>query len=155
MVNNKQCTATRSSRFRQQYFIWRKNNFVPYSSCLRIVYSGLNPPEAIRNFVTPLATPRSGGPGFCNPNGHTTVCQTVVFFLSQFASERQRPYHGFIDLVFLTPVAIPLSVRPRFFFFDNLDWDVNDHTPVSQTGSMVWSLKSQVKKGIDMAIDFW
>ncbi len=41
MTNNEQCTATRSSLFRQQYFIWRKNNFVPYSSCSRIVYSGL------------------------------------------------------------------------------------------------------------------
>ncbi len=40
-VNDKQCTATRSSCFYQQYFIRRKNNFVPYSSCLRIVYSGL------------------------------------------------------------------------------------------------------------------
>ncbi len=40
-ANNEQCTATCSSRFRQQYFIRRKNNFVPYSSCLRIVYSGL------------------------------------------------------------------------------------------------------------------
>ncbi len=28
------------SNFRQQCFIWQKNNFVPYSSCLRIVYSG-------------------------------------------------------------------------------------------------------------------
>ncbi len=28
--------------FCQQYFIRRKNNFVPYSSCLQIVYSGLN-----------------------------------------------------------------------------------------------------------------
>ncbi len=28
-ANNKQCRATRSSRFRQQYFIQRKNNFVP------------------------------------------------------------------------------------------------------------------------------
>ncbi len=27
-ANNEQCTATRSSRFRQQYFIRRKNNFV-------------------------------------------------------------------------------------------------------------------------------
>ncbi len=43
---------------------------------------------------------------------------------------------------------MPLSVRPGFFFFGNLDWDVNDHTPVSQTGSVVWSLTSQVKKGI-------
>ncbi len=42
MANNEQCTATRSSHFRQQYFIPRKNNFVPYSSCSRIVYSGLN-----------------------------------------------------------------------------------------------------------------
>ncbi len=41
-ANNEQCTATRSSRFCQQYFIQRKNNFVPYSSCSRIVYSGLN-----------------------------------------------------------------------------------------------------------------
>ncbi len=40
-ANNEQCTATRSSRFRQQYFIWWKNNFVPYSSCLHIVYRGL------------------------------------------------------------------------------------------------------------------
>ncbi len=44
-------------------------------------------------------------------------------------------------------VAIPLSVR-KVFFFDNLDWYVNDHTPVSQTGSVVWSLTSQVKEGI-------
>ncbi len=40
-ANNEQCTATRSSHFRQQYFIRRKNNFVPYSSCLQIVYSML------------------------------------------------------------------------------------------------------------------
>ncbi len=39
-ANNEQCTATRSSRFRQQYFIRRNNNFIHYSSCLRIVYSG-------------------------------------------------------------------------------------------------------------------
>ncbi len=40
-TNNEQCTATRSSCFRQQYFIRRKNYFIPYSSCSRIVYSGL------------------------------------------------------------------------------------------------------------------
>ncbi len=40
-ANNKPSTATRSSRFHQQYFIRWKNNFVSYSSCLRIVYSGL------------------------------------------------------------------------------------------------------------------
>ncbi len=40
-ANNEQCTATRSSRFRQQYFIRLKINFVPHSSCSRIVYSGL------------------------------------------------------------------------------------------------------------------
>ncbi len=40
-ANNEQCTATHSSRFCQQYFIWRKNNFVPYLSCSGIVYSGL------------------------------------------------------------------------------------------------------------------
>ncbi len=40
-TNNEQCTATVSSHFRQQYFIRWKNNFFPYSSCSRIVYSGL------------------------------------------------------------------------------------------------------------------
>ncbi len=99
----------------------------------------INPPGDIRNFVTLLATPRSDRPGFCNPNGHTTVRQTGVFFLSWFASESQRPYHSLTDRVFVTPVAIPLSVRPGRGF-DNLDWDVNDHTPVSQTASVVWSL---------------
>ncbi len=59
----------------------------------------INPPEALRNLVTPLATPRSDRPGFFNPNGHTTVCQIRVFLL-QFASERQRPYHGLTDWVF-------------------------------------------------------
>ncbi len=39
--NNEQCTATHSFLFRQQYFIRWKNNFVSYSSCLWIVYSGL------------------------------------------------------------------------------------------------------------------
>ncbi len=37
-ANNEQCTATRLSCFHQQYFIQWKNNFVPYSSCSRIVY---------------------------------------------------------------------------------------------------------------------
>ncbi len=41
-TNNEQCTATRSSRFCQQYFIRRKNNFFPYSSCSRIVYGGIH-----------------------------------------------------------------------------------------------------------------
>ncbi len=40
-ANNEQCTAIHLSRFRQQYFIRRKNNSIPYSSCSRIVYSGL------------------------------------------------------------------------------------------------------------------
>ncbi len=54
MANKKQCTATRSSRFRQQYFIRRKNNFVPYSSCLRIVYSGLNNRKWFRSWNSSL-----------------------------------------------------------------------------------------------------
>ncbi len=63
-----------------------------------------------------MTIPRSHRLGFCNPNGHITVCQTGVFFLSQFASEHQRPYHSLTDQVFLTPVAIPLSVGPVSFF---------------------------------------
>ncbi len=43
-------------------------------------WKNLNLPEAIRNLATPLATPRSDRPGSCNVNGHTTVCQTGVFF---------------------------------------------------------------------------
>ncbi len=127
-----------------------KNFGYPFINLLAIqksVFSFLNPPEAIRNLANPLATPRSNRQFFFNPNGHTTVCQIEVFFPSQFASKCQRPYHGLTDRIFLTPVAIPLSVR-QSFFFDNLDWDVNDHTSVSQTGSVVWSLTSQVKKGI-------
>ncbi len=56
------------------------------------------------------AIPRSHRPGFFNTSGHTTVCQTKVFF------------------------------------FDILDLDVNDHTTVSQTGPVVWSLTSYVEK---------
>ncbi len=41
-ANNKRCIVARSPRFREQYFIRQKNNFVPYLSCSRIVYSGLN-----------------------------------------------------------------------------------------------------------------
>ncbi len=100
--------------------MWHKNIYTFFLTKISPKIN-FNPPEAIRNFVTPLVTPRSDRLGFCNPNDHTTVCQTGVFFLSQFASERQRPYHGLIDRVFLTPVAIPLSVRLGFFFFfDNL-----------------------------------
>ncbi len=75
----------------------------------------LNPPEAIRNSVTPLATPRCDRPGFLTPIATPPSVRLGSFFLSPFASERQRPYHGFTDRVYLTPVAIPLSVRPGFF----------------------------------------
>ncbi len=54
----------------------------------------VNPPEVIRNLVTPVATPRSVRPSFFNPSGHTTVCQTGFSFLTHFAPSRQRPYHG-------------------------------------------------------------
>ncbi len=43
-------------------------------------FNAFNLPKAIRNLATPLVTPRSDRPGFCNVNGHTTVCQTGVFF---------------------------------------------------------------------------
>ncbi len=39
----------------------------------------LNPLEAIRNLVTPVATLWSVRPGFFNSSGHTSVCQTGVF----------------------------------------------------------------------------
>ncbi len=96
-----------SSIFTQNYF--------EIAEDLTILLKFFNPPEAIWNLVTPLATPRFDRPSFFNPNGHTTVCQTGVFFLSQFASKHQRPYHGLTDRGFLTPVAKPLSVRPVFF----------------------------------------
>ncbi len=76
--------------------------------------------------------------GVFNPNGHATVCKTGVFFSITVRIRTSKATPRF----FLTPVAIPLSVRPVFFFVDNLDWDVNDHTPVSQIGSVVWSLMS-------------
>ncbi len=41
MVNNEQCIVEHSPRFCKQYFVRRKNGFIPYSSCLQIVYSGL------------------------------------------------------------------------------------------------------------------
>ncbi len=47
---------------------------------LKSLENFLNPPEAIRNLATPVATPRSVRPGFFNPSGHTMVCQTGVFF---------------------------------------------------------------------------
>ncbi len=74
----------------------------------------------------------------------------VIFFYQVFDPVRQWPHHSLTDRVFFiflksfstkTSVAIPRSVRP-VFFKDILDWDVNDHTMVSQTGSVVWSLTS-------------
>ncbi len=55
-VNNEQCTATRSSRFHQQYFIRPKNNFVPYSSCSRIVFSGLQNYKMSTNQKSPKSS---------------------------------------------------------------------------------------------------
>ncbi len=57
-----------------------------------------NPPEAIRNLVTPVATPRSVRPGFFHPSGHTTVCQTRFFFFNTFCTRTSK--------------AIPRSHRP-------------------------------------------
>ncbi len=80
---------------------------------MQFFYTFLNPPEAIRNLVTSLATPRSDRPGFFNSNGHTTVCQTGVFFS--------------ITVRIRTSDAIPRSHRPGFF-------NASDHTTVCQTG---------------------
>ncbi len=105
----------------------------------------INPPEAIWNLVTPVATPRSVRPGFFNPSRHTTVCQ-ISYFSNTFCIRTSK--------------AIPWSLRPGFFFnasghtticqtgffFDILDLVVNDHTTVSQTGSVVWSVTSYVER---------
>ncbi len=40
-TNNEQCKVARLPCFRKQYFVRQKNGFVPYSSCLWIMYSGL------------------------------------------------------------------------------------------------------------------
>ncbi len=40
-ANNERCKVARLPCFREQYFVRWKSGFVPYSSCLRIVYSGL------------------------------------------------------------------------------------------------------------------
>ncbi len=63
--------------FKSRYAI----NSIAFAVALysRILNFFFNPPEAIRNLVTPVATPRSVRPGFFNPSGHTTVCQTGVF----------------------------------------------------------------------------
>ncbi len=53
------------------------------------------------------------------------------FFQSRFQPRRQWPYHGLSD---------------QGFFFDILDLNLNDHTIVSQTGSVVRSLTSYVDK---------
>ncbi len=59
----------------------------------------VNPPEAIRNLVTSVVTPRSARPGFFNPSGHTTVGETGLFFLTHFAPGRQWSYYGVTDQV--------------------------------------------------------
>ncbi len=65
-------------------------------------------------------------------SGHTTVSQTRFFhfFKSYFRPRCQWPYHGLSDQ----------------FFFDILDKDINDHTMVLQTRSLVWSLTSNVER---------
>ncbi len=97
--------------------------------CTRAHTKYIKPPEAIRNLITPVATPRSVRPGFFK--------NIFCTWTSKAISQSHRPF-------FLTPVAIPRSVRP--VFFDILDFDINDHTTVSQTGSVVWSLTSYVEK---------
>ncbi len=71
----------------------------------------VNPPEAIWNLVTSVATPQSVRPGFFNPSGHTMVCQTGIF-----------------SNTFCTPTskAIPRSHRWGFF-------NASGHTTVCQT----------------------
>ncbi len=77
-----------------------------------LIITSINPPEAIWNLVTKVATPQSVGPGFFNPVATPWSVRPGFFFLTHFAPGRQRPYHGVTDLFFLTPVAIPRSVRP-------------------------------------------
>ncbi len=108
----------------------------------------INPPEAIRNLVTPVATPRSVTPGFFNPSGHTTVCQTGFFFSNTFCT---RLYHVLIDRVFLSlfwprmSVTIPWtqSVRPWYGHWRPSLKYLFRKTPVWQT--VIWPLTSWSK----------
>ncbi len=76
----------------------------------------------------------------------------VIFFYQVFwPSLPVATHHCFTDrvfFIFLKKSFWPIlqwsyhSLSDRFFLEDILDWDVNDHTTVSQTGSVVWSLTS-------------
>ncbi len=103
-----------------------------------------NPPEAIRNLVTPLATPRSVRPGFFNTSGHTTVGQ--IGFFKDILHPDVKGHTTVSQTRFFFNASGHTTVYQTIFFVDILDLDVNDHTTVSQTRSMVWSLTSYVEK---------
>ncbi len=94
----------------------------------------INPPEAIQNLVTPVATPQSVRPGFCNSSGHATVCQTS-FSSNTFCTRMSRaiPHsHRPVRLVIFYASGHTTVCQTGFFYI--LDLDINGHTTVSQTG---------------------
>ncbi len=76
---------------------------------------------------------------FSNSSGHTTICQTGFFFYASGHTTVSKTG------LFLTPVPYH-SLSDRVFLKNILDLDVNDYTTISQTGSVVWSQTSYVKK---------
>ncbi len=97
-----------------------------------LILKYFNPPEAI---------PLSDRPGHFfsirfltqSASGHTMVSQTDFFHFFKTIFDQDVSCHTMV-------------CQTRFFLKDILDCDVNDHTTVSQTGSVVWTLTSQVKK---------
>ncbi len=89
--------------------------FFPYTflyfvyTCFKLLFFAVsslkvNPPEAIRNLVTPVNTPRSVRPGFFfKPQWpHHGLSDQVFFFLTHFAPGRVKGHTSLTD---------------RFFFF--------------------------------------
>ncbi len=70
----------------------------------------------------------------------------VIFFYQVFDLVHQWPHHGLADRFFFIFFKVvsghTMVCQTGFFLKDILDWDVNDHTTASQTGSIVWSLTS-------------
>ncbi len=104
------------------------------------------PPEAIRNLVTPVATPWSVRQGFFNLGGHTTVCHTGFFFnTSGHTTVCETFFFWYFKLG--TSMTIPWSHRPGQWYGHwrptSKKWQKN---PVCET--VVWplTLKNLVRK---------
>ncbi len=81
---------------------------------------------------------------FLNPSGHTMVCQTG--FLNTFCTRMSKAILRSHKPIFLNATGHTMVCQIERGRFDILDLDVNDHSTVSQNGSVVWSLTSYVEK---------